>query len=112
MKPVVESVRSAVALLVAGEWVTLERLTSGRRLSASELERAVTEYGRTLSPLPESAFDELDIIEVDSGLVRTLSVRVPLWTLEEGRSDLELDLTLRELMDGIYELEIDDLHVA
>jgi hypothetical protein len=103
MTPVVESVRSAVALLVAGEWVALERLTSGRRLSAKELERAVIEYGRTLSPLPESAFDELDIIEVDSGLVRTLSVRVPLWTL---------DLTLEELIDGIYELEIDDLHVA
>jgi hypothetical protein len=112
MNTVLECVRSVVALLVAGDWVGLERFTSGRRLSAGEIERAVSGYGRTLRELPGDALESLDVVEVAGSVTRTLNVRVPLWTLEEGRSDLEVDLTLREVMDGIFSVEVDDLHVA
>jgi hypothetical protein len=36
---------------------------------------------------------------------------VPLWTLEEDRSDLEIELTLREMAEGLFVAEIDNLHV-
>ena len=101
-----------VALLVAGDWLGLERFTSGRHLSAGEIESAVRGYGRTLTALPEDALASLDVVEVEGCVARTVSVRVPLWTLEEGRSDLEVDLTLREVMRGVLSVEVDDLHVA
>jgi hypothetical protein len=40
----------------------------------------------------------------------SLALDVPLWTSEEGRSDLTLSLTATK-RGGDYELEIDDLHV-
>jgi hypothetical protein len=33
-----------------------------------------------------------------------------LWTVEEGRSDLSLELTVAESGDG-YLIEVDDIHV-
>ena len=39
------------------------------------------------------------------------SVVVPLWTREEGRSDLTAELTLTESSAGEIDLELDDLHV-
>ncbi len=111
MTTVQECVRSVVALLVAGDWSGLERLTSGRRLSAEEIQLAVIGYGRTLVTPPDEALNMLDVVEVAAALTRTLRIRVPLWTVEEGRSDLELELTLREVIDGVFSVQLDDLHV-
>ena len=38
-------------------------------------------------------------------------VDVPVWSREEGRSDLTLQRALVERPDGGYRVEIDDLHV-
>ena len=38
------------------------------------------------------------------------SVRMDLWTAEEGRSDLSLELTIIESGRG-YTVELDDIHV-
>ena len=35
-----------------------------------------------------------------------------LWTAEEGRSDLTLELTLTDSRGEIYQIEIDDIHVT
>jgi len=34
-----------------------------------------------------------------------------MWTVEEGRSDLQLVLTLKEVADGLWDAEVDDLLV-
>jgi hypothetical protein len=100
-----------VDLLVRGEYETVESMTDGRRLTAAQLERAVLQYGRTLAVPPDSAFASLDVVAVDGADPPEVRVLVPLWTVEEGESDLTLDLLLREDIPGAYDVEVDDLHV-
>jgi hypothetical protein len=96
--------------LIAGNLAEVVRMSGGVRLSRRELEMAIQEYGRTLVPLPEWASESWNIVEVRDTLPRQWSVWIPLWTKEEGRSDLTLGLTL--IQDGSdYRIEVDDLHV-
>lgn len=79
-------------------------------LSAEDLHRTIQEYGRTLASPPDGIYDSLDAVAVKSARVPTWSVWVPLWTKEEGRSDLTLEMTIIE-EDGQLTIELDDLHV-
>jgi|SRR5690242_7377736 hypothetical protein len=79
------------------------------RLTVDELERAVREYGRTLTELPDEGFADSDVIPLDAD-PSVCAVNIPLWTREEGRSDLTLSLTVRNVA-GTVTVEIDDLHV-
>jgi hypothetical protein len=90
--------------------MVLER-TSRRRVEADELKWAVGSYGRTLVPPPDEAWENLDIVTVTGSSPPTYSVVLPMYTAEEGSSDLSLDLTLREFSPGLFEVEISDLHV-
>jgi len=56
-------------------------------------------------------FENLDVIEVEGARPRQWSVNVDLWTVEEGRSDLTLEITLRENEKEIYDVEIEGIHV-
>lgn len=97
--------------LVAGDYAAIEWFTSGVRLSASLLRQATVDYGRTLVMPPASALDQLDVIEVDGSNPRSWSVRVDLWTVEEGRSDLSLECTLIDRAGDLLGAEVDNLHV-
>ena len=97
--------------LVAGDFASIERTTLGVRLSAADLRQAVVGYGRTLIMPPASALDQLDVIEVDGSDPRAWSVRVDLWTAEEGRSDLSLECTLVDRAGDLLGVEVDNLHV-
>ena len=105
------AVRRVVDALVRGDYEELERMSGGVRLSAEEMAGAVRAYGRTLVALPDEGFDNLDVVELEDARPRAWSVHVDLWTAEEGRSDLTLELTLRERGGDDYEVEIDDIHV-
>lgn len=107
---ITKTVQSVVGKLVARDYIGLERLSSGVRLSAQALELTVSQYGRTLCPLPSERWPDLDIVEVSGTEPARFSVRVDLWTLEEGRSDLSLELTLIDRGEALA-VEIDDLHV-
>jgi hypothetical protein len=111
MRTAVVEVRSIVGMLVAGEWALLDRLTPGSPVSASDLRSAVIDYGRTLVIPPTATFAELDAIEVEGASPRTLDVRIPMWTVEEGRSDLQLVMTLKEVAGGVWDAEVDGLYV-
>jgi len=105
------AVRQVVSMLVQGDYETLERLTNGVRLTAAEMAEGVREYGGSLILPPDDAFENLDVVEVDGVEPRAWSVNVYLWTAEEGRSDLTLELTLRESGKEIFDVEIDNIHV-
>ena len=70
---------------------------------------ALAQYGRTFVFAPDDLEEYLDIVETGDGM---LDVRAPLWTVEEGRSDLELRLSAHELINGIWKLRVDDILVA
>lgn len=103
-----ECVRQVLAMLVAGSYDELVSSTPGSRVSAGELRGAVDDYGHTLV-MPRDASGR-NWLKVDCS-PDVWSVDVPLFTAEEGRSDLTLSLTIHQLGDGLYRAEIDDLHV-
>lgn len=103
-------VRTIVSALVKGRYFDIEDLTHGMRLSAAELQEAVTTYGRTLVMPPDELFARLDIIRTDSSDPPTWFVVCEMWTKEEGRSDLSLELTIFETPEG-FRAEVDNLHV-
>ena len=98
-------------LLVAGDYETAAAMTRGRQLSAADLERAVSEYGRTLVRVPSEALEDFEIYQVQDAEPPTFELVVDLWTHEEGRSDLTLELTLVDRFDGAYDVSIQNLHV-
>jgi len=60
---------------------------------------------------PVLTLDQLDVIEIDGSDPMAWSVRVDLWTREEGRSDLSLECTLIDGVGDLLAVEIDNLHV-
>jgi len=105
----IDPIRTLVEALVKGHFDQLERDGRSGRLSSHELKEALKAYGRTMITLPDEAFRLVDVYPV-KGRQATWAVDIPLWTAEEGRSDLTLSLTVSESPDGVR-LEIDDLHV-
>jgi hypothetical protein len=99
-----------VSLLVRGKYDELQWLTQGIRLNAASLQNAIEDYGRTLV-LPPANSPPPKIGRVNQpGQPRWWAV-VPLFTAEEGLSDLSLELTLTRHTSGRLQVEIDDLHV-
>lgn len=93
--------------LVAGNFKKIAQDGRGGRLSAEEIQYAVEEYGRTLTPLPLEAISLIDGCKVENSNEWMLDI--PLWTVEEGRSDLTLSVTLD--LTHKPPITIDDLHV-
>jgi hypothetical protein len=106
-----DTVHHLVETLVAGDYDGLEEATRGRRLTAEQLRQAVEEYGRELQMPPEVVFDNLDVYEIEGAISRAWWVLVDLWTVEEGRSDLTLEIRLTETGGELYYIDINNLHV-
>ena len=96
--------------LVRGDYERAIDQSKNARLTSEQLARVIREYGRKLVEPPSTAYNNLDAVAVNGASVPTWSVRVPLWTEEEGRSDLTLELTIA-LGPGEPSVELDDLHV-
>lgn len=110
MTPLETAVRVIVDLLVRGEYATVEAVTGGKRLNAGELERAVADYGRTLVPPTDDWWSTVQITPI-SEPASAFHIAAPLWTAEEGRSDLTVELRLQESIPGVFDTEVLDLHV-
>lgn len=105
-----QPVRQVIEYLLAGQFAELESLTGRTRLSATEMARAISDYGRTLVSPPDDAFALMDVVEVRDARRARWAVTMPLWTREEGRSDLSIELTLIAAAGG-FRIEFDDIHV-
>jgi hypothetical protein len=79
------------------------------RLTAADIARVVSEYGKTVVSPPRDRYEGLSVVAV-TGAAQTWSIAAPLWTAEEGRSDLTLEVTL-SISDQDVVVEIDGLHV-
>jgi hypothetical protein len=103
-------VEAIIRLLVYGEFERIALLTKGVRLSAEEIKTAVEQYGQKLALPPSEAFQKMDVVKVQAANPARWSVTMPLWTEEEGRSDLSIELTI--IRDGAdFLIELDDIHV-
>lgn len=104
-----DELKRLVADLVAHRYSKVAADGRIGRLTATELEGAIRDYGRKLEALPEESFEEADVFPLDDDPT-VCCVDLPLWTTEEGRSDLTLSVTIREVNGGVA-VEIDDIHV-
>ena len=102
-------VRSIVSGIVNGRYEVVISECSASRLTHDDLRRVITEYGRTFVEPPPNAYRELDVVRVGVEDQPTWSVWAPLWSIEEGRSDLTLELTIKQEGDR-WVVELDDLH--
>jgi hypothetical protein len=98
-------------LLVRGDYAGVSDLTGGRRLAADEMRAAVADYGRTLVSPPAGRFAPRSVVEIKDSTPQQWSVYVDLWTVEEGRSDLTLEVTVTDTPRPLYDVTVDNLHV-
>jgi hypothetical protein len=97
--------------LVLGDYDSLIEKYPKSRVTSAGLRAAIRDYGGQLVRPPPNAYQNLDAVRVSRAKAPTWSVRAPLWTEEEGRSDLTLELTVT-LGPGTSSVEIDDLRVS
>lgn len=108
---IVGVVRNIMRLLVDGKFDDLVTITHGRRLTAFEMQQAIKDYGRRLVMPPESAYSQLiDMVFVEASAPSQWSIEMPLWTREEGQSDLSIELTVTQA-EVAFDVQIDDIHV-
>jgi hypothetical protein len=97
--------------LARGDYEGLCRFARTSRIGAEDVERVVREYGRHLVPIPVAALQAVDVVSVADSYPQRWSVVLPLWSKEEGHSDLSLELTVEDSPAPEYRIDIDDLHV-
>ena len=100
--------------LVAGDYAAIEHFTAGVRMPSAEIQESVNKYGRTLIMPPERSLDDLDVIDIAPEVCRgrrQWSVRVALWTVEEGRSDLSMECTMIDRSGDLLGVEMDNIIV-
>lgn len=110
---ILRTVKWIVNLLVQREYETISKLGLEGSLSPDEIAFGVSEYPCKLITPPEDAYQELYIYEAEeeeeNGFL--CAVEFPLWTQEEGRSDLFLLLSLYRNEGEYYDFTFDDLDV-
>ncbi len=96
--------------LAGADYELLLQRCDKSRLTRKDLHRVIRDYGRKLVSPPRNAYENLDTVQVKDATVPNWSVRAPLWTEDQGRSDLTLELTVT-LGPDKPNVELDDLHV-
>lgn len=99
-----------IELLVKQKYSELESLTKGIRLSAQDMMQAIAAYKGKLVIPPDDSYKLMDAIGVKNAEPPKWSIVMPLWTEEEGRSDLSVELTVVKETTG-FRIELDDIHV-
>jgi hypothetical protein len=78
-------------------------------MSTAEIQEAVSEYGRTLA-VPGAEWWET--VQVTPVIVEPgkFHVAAPLWTAEEGTSDLSVELWVTEIGPALYRPSLLNIH--
>lgn len=101
-----DAIKSVVSSIRSHDLLT-NRIAIASPAMAIGIDREILLYGRDLIELPD---DSRALVSVYDAYDGTKAVDVPLWTKEEGRSDLTLQVTATPVDDG-WRLEIDGVHV-
>lgn len=111
-QPLVTLAERLVDLLAQGDFAAAAALSQPQRVLPQQLAASVGNYGRTLVALPAEAWDSASIVRVADVIDgEQWSVWLPLWTAEEGRSDLQVELALRVGSDGAPSVCLENIRV-
>lgn len=102
-----ELLRSNIHALVAEDYASIRCPPGGA--TPDDIKREVLEYPATFIDPPPEAFDQMNVYAVrdEEGLWR---VEMPLWSREEGRSDLSILLDVHLVGDDLVGY-VDSVHV-
>jgi hypothetical protein len=95
-----------MGLITDGQYEIVERITAGRRLSATQIRDAVGPL-QLIHP-PDEAYVDADLIALSDG--SGYSARMPLWT-QAGPAELTLEASLILTPASVYRTELDGIHV-
>lgn len=110
MNAIRRAVWELVHLLAAGAFEAVVAACSTSRLNADDVQGVIDDYGCRLVSPPEGAYTDLDVVRVTAATVPTWSVWAPIYTVEEGISDLTLQMTV-VLSEGKVNIELNDIRV-
>lgn len=108
---IVKTLRHLIVLFIQADFIALEKLSNSIRLSAKEMEIAISEYGEILVIPSDEVFENIDVIEIEGTSPKAWSIRFDFWTEKEGLSDLTLELTMIASDEELFKVEIDNIHV-
>ena len=104
-EPIKVATAMIVNSLVHGEYASVARMTGGRFIPGTDLERIVAQHGQNLIAPPDSAYENLQLVQ-ESAAPPTFRVAVPLWSHEYVLSDLMLELRMIETCPGVVDVEV------
>ena len=113
---IMDALRDLLSLLARRKYRRVIASCATSRLTARDLKRVVRAYGATPVVPSEEAWEHMHAVRVTAAQDPTYAVDMPLWTAEEGRSDLELLCTCSFRVSAgtaqeSLRIELDDLHV-
>ena len=94
-------------LVVNRQFDELERRSTSKRVHASDIERTIGEFNVT--PIMPPNWEAVQGGPVPG--TQAWAIDMPLWTVEEGRSDLEVQLWITLNGDGTFSYEIIDFRM-
>jgi hypothetical protein len=101
-------IKNIVMDLSSKDYKKIELEKTNGRVNIADLENIINEYGKTIIPLPDKAFEIANVYTIEKE--KRIDIYVPLWTKEEGRSDLTLSITCY-LKNNKPVIEMNDLEV-
>lgn len=105
--PFEAAITALVHLISQGDYEAIAANGQAGRMGAEGIKRAVETYPYTVIPLPSEAFELAYAYRINE---TRLDIYLPLWTHEEGRSDLTLCLSCHTTSTDIR-VEVNDLRV-
>ena len=105
--PFEATITALVHLISRGYYEAIAANGQAGRMGAEGIKCAVETYPCTVIPLPSEAFELAEVYRIDE---TRLDIYLPLWTHEEGRSDLTLCLSCHTTSTDIR-VEVNDLRV-
>jgi hypothetical protein len=104
-------VRSVIWQLVSKDYEGLVKRCPCSPMTADEIRSAIQQYGRTFIMPPTSGYERLlHTYQIENTEYPAWHIEAPLWTEQEGRSDLEISLRI-ELKDETPQITIRSVHV-
>jgi len=104
-----QTVRHIYSILHNKTPADLASFTGGVSQNACDIGECITEYGCELVAYPENI--QLDVVEVFGSNLKEWGVVAPIYTAEEGVSDLSIELSFTENGEAILKSELDNLRV-
>ena len=97
-------------LLSNEDYESLSHLLPERSMSAFEIQSVIQGYGRKVVPYPDAAFGLLDTNSIIDSLNDSWYAAMPVWTEEEGQSDLTIETIVAFEVSEAPIVTVKDLH--